>query len=258
MTGNLYMIRLAPHMSRVAAWAHERGLVKRGGDMGYTLHVLLKAAFGDHGPKPFFLQQRRGRNPALFGYCDADEAELRGHAKAFAEPDIWDVLSLRGLGVKPMPSNWEIGRKLGFDVRTRPVVRQDAGGDRSAVRERDAFLAACDAAGPDAPVHRTDVYRAWFAGELSRHGGARLAVRRGRGNKPQDWIDLAAFQRHRAARRAKDRKLQEIEGPDALLSGVLEVTDGQAFSRLLARGIGRHRAFGFGMLLLRPPPMEGA
>jgi CRISPR system Cascade subunit CasE len=26
-----------------------------------------------------------------------------------------------------------------------------------------------------------------------------------------------------------------------------------AFRALLARGVGRHRAFGFGMLLLRPP-----
>ncbi|MEE8524028.1 MAG: type I-E CRISPR-associated protein Cas6/Cse3/CasE [Thermoanaerobaculia bacterium] len=43
------------------------------------------------------------------------------------------------------------------------------------------------------------------------------------------------------------------ERPDALLTGTLEVTDPDAFATLLARGVGRHRAFGFGMLLLRPP-----
>ena len=36
------------------------------------------------------------------------------------------------------------------------------------------------------------------------------------------------------------------------VEGTLTVGDPDAFSRLLARGIGRHRAFGFGMLLLRP------
>jgi CRISPR system Cascade subunit CasE len=36
------------------------------------------------------------------------------------------------------------------------------------------------------------------------------------------------------------------------MTGILEVTGGEAFARLLARGVGRHRAFGFGMLLLKP------
>jgi CRISPR system Cascade subunit CasE len=37
-------------------------------------------------------------------------------------------------------------------------------------------------------------------------------------------------------------------GPDASFTGVLTVRDPEAFGRLLARGIGRHRKFGFGML----------
>ena len=37
------------------------------------------------------------------------------------------------------------------------------------------------------------------------------------------------------------------------MSGTLRVTDPAAFAAGLARGIGRHRAFGFGMLLLAPP-----
>jgi len=41
-------------------------------------------------------------------------------------------------------------------------------------------------------------------------------------------------------------------GPDAVFKGVLQIHDADAFNRLLRRGIGRHRAFGFGMLLLKP------
>ena len=41
-------------------------------------------------------------------------------------------------------------------------------------------------------------------------------------------------------------------GPDATLQGALRVTGGNAFANLLARGIGRHQSYGYGMLLLRP------
>ena len=43
------------------------------------------------------------------------------------------------------------------------------------------------------------------------------------------------------------------ERPNVVLEGTLRVTDADTFRALLARGVGRHRAFGFGMLLLRRP-----
>jgi CRISPR system Cascade subunit CasE len=43
-----------------------------------------------------------------------------------------------------------------------------------------------------------------------------------------------------------------VNGPDAVLAGQLRVTSPDAFAQLLANGLGRHRAFGFGLLLLRP------
>jgi CRISPR system Cascade subunit CasE len=42
------------------------------------------------------------------------------------------------------------------------------------------------------------------------------------------------------------------EGPDATIHGELTVTNSEAFGRLLATGVGRHSAYGYGMLLLRP------
>jgi len=45
---------------------------------------------------------------------------------------------------------------------------------------------------------------------------------------------------------------KKLERPQALLKGVLTVKESNTFNRLLARGIGRHRAFGYGMLLLKP------
>ena len=62
-------------------------------------------------------------------------------------------------------------------------------------------------------------------------------------------IKLVSFQRTRAIRKLHAR---HSEGPDAVMRGILTITDAAAFSNLLARGVGRHRAYGYGMLLLRP------
>jgi CRISPR system Cascade subunit CasE len=53
-------------------------------------------------------------------------------------------------------------------------------------------------------------------------------------------------------RRGADRKPKVLKRPDVTLTGHLRVTDGEAFMKLLASGIGRHKSFGFGMLKIRP------
>ena len=83
------------------------------------------------------------------------------------------------------------------------------------------------------------------------------------GTPPQPWqgavelldVQLSAFARSKSVRRIQasadqGRKGHASEGPDATLTGHLRITDPTAFAHLLARGVGRHRAFGFGMLLL--------
>jgi CRISPR system Cascade subunit CasE len=68
-------------------------------------------------------------------------------------------------------------------------------------------------------------------------------------------VEISRFQMTRAVRRnrsADGSGLQELTGPDVTFSGTLAVQDPAAFHGMLSRGVGRHRAFGFGMLLLRP------
>jgi CRISPR system Cascade subunit CasE len=59
-----------------------------------------------------------------------------------------------------------------------------------------------------------------------------------------------------AGRRALTVEGRQGGGPDVILAGELTVADAEGFLALLARGVGRHRAFGFGMLLLSPPGRE--
>ena len=83
------------------------------------------------------------------------------------------------------------------------------------------------------------------------------------GTPPQPWqgavelldVQLSAFARSKSVRRTQanadqGRKGHASDGPDATLKGSLRITDPTAFAHLVARGVGRHRAFGFGMLLL--------
>ena len=72
-----------------------------------------------------------------------------------------------------------------------------------------------------------------------------------------DHAQLDAFHLSTVLRRSSPddtgrRRLLDQRGPDARFSGRLTVREPERFGAALGRGLGRHRAFGFGMLLLRP------
>jgi len=240
----LFMLQLQPDAARAGLWIAGEGLSKRGADDGYGWHALLKAAFGDLAPQPFRLIERPRKPLGLLGYTRADAAALRDHAAAFADPAVAAALGVEGLAVKRMPDAFRPGQRFGFDVRVRPTIRQHVGGDRNESRERDVFLATIEKAGPResrADLDRAAVYSEWLRGRLEAHGATLIEAR------------PLAMRRTRVSRRNVARELRSgIEGPDATFGGTLEVGNPDDFHRLLARGVGRHRAFGFGMLLLRP------
>lgn len=229
------MVQLAPDLAQLTRWAMAQGLLPARGeaDIGYTLHAALAAAFGELAPKPFTLTS--GRVTRLLGYTPHAGAALRDHAASFADPELHALLGVDGLADKTMPERFAAGQRLGFSVRARPTIRADRDGDRDRVVERDAFLLSPP--GSD----RGHVYAEWLGRQLSA-GGAEARQ-----------IGLDAFQLTRVQRRRADRAFRQTLGPDATFSGVLTVLDPDMFDGLLTRGVGRHRAFGFGMLLLRPP-----
>src|SRR5262249_20747204 len=110
-------------------------------------------------------------------------------------------------------------------------------------------------------LERNAVYRDWLAARLG--ATARLVpgsfkiesmrrsmlLRRGRPRGASDGRDLMGV-----GSMKKEVAGQQGGSPDAIVSGTFVVESPLEFTRLLARGVGRHRAFGFGMLLLRPPP----
>lgn len=264
MSAPLHLVRLALDPARLFDFEQRLHLPRSGGaDLGYLVHCQLGTLFGDDAPAPFALEgeldpQRNARHVIVLGYSARDGAALRAHAQTFADPRAFEACDWSTFASKPMPAMFERGMRLGFATRIAPFVRtrtpgptpQKVGVDgKPKAREVDAFLAACwraDAAAGTAtrvPVDRELVYRDWLSHELARGGASTL-----------ERAQLVGFQRAPLVRRTQgeQRAAHRLERPDARMEGTLTVADPAAFHALLARGIGRHRAFGFGMLLLRP------
>lgn len=245
-TGNTFMARIPFRGERLFEFAKRRGLPTWEVDLGYVAHCALRELFGDAAPQPFALDKPTGPIQPVLGYGPGDAQRLRAAAQLQADPWLWEhLVDWDNLAAKPMPTAWHGGQRLDFTVRAMPVaraLRDHAHHTKGA--EVDTFLLACRAAGDGVPVDREAVYCQWLHAQVARVGGATL-----------DAVKVARFQLDRPARRNHAQNTRRpLEGrPDVTFTGTLTVTDPAAFRALLARGIGRHRAFGFGMLLVRPP-----
>ena len=244
MTTN--MIRADIDLRSFYRWAGSRGMISRKAfDPGFAMHCLLTESFGcELALKPFRTIIPRGRNGGigtLYAYSPSTAEELRDAAQTFACPLQSKILPASSINDKTMPSSWRAGQRLGFEVLIRPVVRRARDHDEGdkKMREQDAFQAEAERH-PKGGMRRKreEVYFDWLAERLAQRG-ARL-----------EEAGLKSFQRVRVVRKLR---AHASEGPDAVIQGTLEVTDPTEFADLVANGVGRHRAYGYGMLLLRPP-----
>ena len=239
---SLHLAELPMDLAALYRWAGAREMPGPGHDEGLVLHHLLTEVFGPKALHPFRLMVApRARRATLYAYCALSADELRAQAALTIAPAEAAVVGLDRLRSVPRPAEtWRAGMRLGFDLKARPVMRLakplDAGDETFRKgAEVDAFLV--EALRRDAALPREEVYLDWLA---DRFGDAARLERAA--------CRLARFQRSRVIRNGRP-----TEGPEAVIHGTLTVTDPARFGRMLALGIGRHRAYGFGMLLLRPP-----
>ena len=251
----LNLIRIPIATDALARWAGDRGWVVRHGglatfDEGRALHHLADEVLGPGTLRPFRLfVPPRSSGGNLYGYSRVDAEDLRAAARTYALPDHLNVLSPDRIESKSMPEEWRVGQQLGFDLRARPVRRLRNDLDIPSHRigkgaEIDAFLLEALRRHPEDPEGmkrenrtREAVYLDWLAERLA----------------PAATLDRQASRLDRFRRVRVARESSGPEGPDATIHGTLGVTNPAAFAALLARGVGRHCAYGYGMLLLRPP-----
>ena len=119
-TTALRMVRGDVDLREFNRWMGSRRLQ----DPDHAMHCLLKECFGELAPKPFRLVATRGASRAsLYGYGRADAGALRESAAICACPLQERILPPSGLASKPMPTEWRVGLRLGFELRVRPIVR---------------------------------------------------------------------------------------------------------------------------------------
>mgnify|MGYP003788654241 CR=1 FL=1 len=239
----LHMLELEFDTVGLYRFLHTQGLSGKADDvaLGYGLHAWLGAAFGDLAPRPWRLLMDERRPPRILGYAPHDASALQQRMAEFAEPSVLQVCPEPQMMIasRAMPA-WQKGRRLGFQVLVCPTARKA----RSGV-EKDLFLVHADSQDNDAGVSRVTVYCDWAKERFSHYS---VTI---------DSMRLAGFRLVSQMRQTQSsngkRILHEIVRPQALLVGDLTIQDPNEFTRLLKHGVGRHRAFGYGMVLLRPP-----
>lgn len=212
-------------------------------DEGRALHHALAEVFGPKSLQPFRLMvPPRKQGAVIYAYSSLSCDELHQNIQ-ISPPDIEGVFDCSEIKSKSLQTNFATGHRLGFDIRIRPIRRLKK--DQKSTREIDVYQHAAEHNGDVPGWHdentRESVYRAWLAERLEK--AAKL-----------ESAKLARFVRSIAARS------KGVEGPDAVMQGVLKVTDEAAFADFVSKGIGRHKSYGYGMILLRPasrPPLKG-
>jgi CRISPR system Cascade subunit CasE len=218
----LHLTQIVLDARRTFDWAHREGFAQ---DQDYTLHAATRRAFGALAPQPWVVRPGSNGKVVVLGYSNADRDDL--HA-VMETADVHLRAAIHEVSAKAIPAI-PANTRLSIEVRVNPVARRRDRDGR--VYEQDVALGAPD---------RAAVYQEWLAERLS--GAAVVHA-----------CSLTRFQLVRVHRHAEDRPVRRCPGwhTDATLIGVLEVVDPDLFRDKVAKGIGRHKSFGFGALLLR-------
>jgi CRISPR system Cascade subunit CasE len=243
MTQPLNMLRLDLDPEALIRFAQSQGFNQgQDEDLGYAVHAWLSACFGELAPKPFRVLGECKPRLGLLAYSDRDSAELAERAAALADPEARKALAPSALAHARMPELWREGARLEFELLACPVTRRQRA-------EKDVFLRHLETlpAGTP-PPERGAVYRDWLAAQFD--GAAALE-----GFRLEGFHLVRLLRRTQSTAHSRTRSSPAITRPRALCRGTLRVADAARFQELLRRGVGRHRAFGFGMLLLQPSPV---
>ena len=235
----LYMMKASINMRSFNNWTSQRHLTYQ----DHAFHCLITEVMGEYAPKPFkTLMPPDHSLITILGYTEADADQLRHAIDTYAHPEQFRIIEPETIFTKPMPASheWEKESKLGFDLRIRPTTRFTDVVSRKH-HEIDAYSAHINSnvANP-AQLTPEQVYIIW----LSKRLEANLAVELDSVN-----TKVISVVPSKSLRKGKDHF---STGADVRIKGNLTIKNPAKFHRLLKAGIGRHKAYGYGMLLLSP------
>lgn len=187
----------------------------------YSLHRVVYSLYENVRSEA----DKQGHTPSGIVYADKGGNRLGRQVMMLSEREpangiLAENERLGEVQCKPIPTGFLDHPRYQFQVTINPTRRENATGRRLPVKGREAITE-------------------WFIERCERSWGFRAlpsTLELGR-------IDVQQF---------KGKQDRTITVTKAHLRGVLEVTDAQRFRRSFARGIGRGRAFGCGLLQIVP------
>jgi len=191
-------------------------------DVDYRVHAVLEAAFQGRGPRPYQVLRVDSQRVTIVGYS-RHSADALKDCLDLADPEVFRVFIPDSLVGKPMPK-LPAGKRVRYEVRVQPTSRSA----NWKARDVDAYLVAQSQGTQD---DRPTVYLKWFKDRIR---GAQLQTAQ------VTSCDLTF------------RQKQNLILPEANLDGTLMVTDPEEFAAFVAKGIGRSKGLGFGMMRLFP------
>lgn len=179
----------------------------------------------------------------LFRRFDADDFQqffVLSKRRPVESLDRWEI------ACKPYEPKLEVGTRLYFNLRANPVVTKMPEGTTSKKRKReDVFMDALakNRAVPEADrASREEVLNtsatSWLANRAEQNG---FSVSR-------ESVLVEGYQRFEIAKRKNNNKIQ-IGVVD--FSGMLTVTNVGLFYKTLNQGLGKSRAFGCGLMMIK-------
>ena len=229
----LYLCQAQINLRNMARWSSARNH----SDPDRAMHCLVNESFSkEFAPRPFFLQMSQTaarQHGILLGYTSADAATLKSTAEYYQHQPHKTIIDPDSIKTRAVPSEWEPGKRIKFQVRIMPTTRQSIYGSGEKTTEIDPYM------NYQGNMPREQFYCTWLHKKFKVQGGMTT--------DPEN-MNMTQFN----VRRVKRQRTQSwIPGSEVTIIGSAEVGDPAKFLELLRSGIGRHRGFGYGMVLVK-------
>lgn len=223
----LHLLQADIDMRNMARWSAAEGH----SDSPRALHCLVFHTFGSvRVPRAFVALEdpdQPREHATLLAYSTSTAEELREVARSNQSPVTAGIMNPYTFRSTSVPQPWREGTTLRFQVRTVPTFRP-----RGSVMELDLHRKQ------DASPTREETYYHWLRRLMAERAGA---------DAPLHTMELTKYNQ-RTVRRNPSSPIMTL--PDVTIQGACAIEDPEKWAYALTVGIGRHKAYGYGMLLL--------
>lgn len=195
-------------------------------DIDYLMHSFLEETFGPKIVRPFAIppsMQRLTDQIRVVGYSDQTSEQLVASAREIAPVGFFNAIVDTPIH-KPMPEVWGVGKTFCLTTRLAPLHRGRHGRGETTIH----------------PVPGENTLEYWTKDLFERMSAVAVL------QMPR----IMSFCHRKSYRKRADGSHALIRMPDMWVEVVATVLDEAGFDTMIKQGLGRHKTFGYGMVLL--------